>query len=263
MNSVDKLVAQNIKIWIGVISLFPQMFQVITHYGIINRAVKTGLLSINTWNPRNFTSDKRQTVDKRIYGGGPGMLMTIEPLKRAIHAAKKSGGKDGKVIYLSPQGHKLNQTKVYELATSKTLILVCGRYEGIDERLIQTEIDEEWSIGDYILSGGELPAMVMIDSICRCLPGALGKKESAEQDSFSDGFLDYPHYTRPEISEGIEVPSILLSGDHSKIKRWRLKQAIGSTWIKRPELLENRILTAEQKILLSEFKNEYTQNKKK
>ncbi|WP_157991261.1 tRNA (guanosine(37)-N1)-methyltransferase TrmD [Candidatus Erwinia haradaeae] len=249
--------------WIGIISLFPQMFQLITNYGVTRRAFKTGLLSIHTWNPRDFTSDRRHTVDKRTYGGGPGMLMMTQPLRDAIYAAKKASGEDGKVIYLSPQGRKLNQKGVHELATNKKLILVCGRYEGIDERLLNTEIDEEWSIGDYVLTGGELPAMVIIDSISRCLPGILGKKESAEQDSFSNGLLDYPHYTRPEILEGIRVPSILLSGHHTNIRRWRLKQSIGATWLKRPDLLENRPLTTEQKILLSEFKNEHIADNKK
>lgn len=188
--------------WIGVISLFPEMFRAITEHGVTGRAVKSGLLQIECWNPRDFTHDKHRTVDDRPYGGGPGMLMMVQPLRDAIHAAKQAAGDGAKVIYLSPQGRKLTQAGVTELATNQKLILVAGRYEGIDERVIQTEVDEEWSIGDYVLSGGELPAMTLIDAVSRLVPGVLGDQASAEQDSFTDGLLDHPHYTRPELLDG-------------------------------------------------------------
>jgi tRNA (guanine37-N1)-methyltransferase len=208
---------------------------------------------LQTWNPRDFTHDKHKTVDDRPYGGGPGMLMMVQPLRDAIHAAKAAAGKDAKVIYLSPQGRKLTQQGVEELAQSSSLVLVCGRYEGVDERIIQTEVDEEWSIGDYVLSGGELPAMTLIDSVSRLVPGVLGKQASAEQDSFSDGLLDCPHYTRPESLDGLDVPAVLLSGNHEHIRRWRLQQSLGRTLLRRPELLENLALTGEQEKLLAEF----------
>ncbi|VFP79459.1 tRNA (guanosine(37)-N1)-methyltransferase TrmD [Candidatus Erwinia haradaeae] len=243
--------------WIGIISLFPQMFRAITDYGVTGRAIHNGLIKFYSWNPRDFTHDKHRTIDRRIYGGGPGMLMMVQPLRDAIHTAKKIAGINHKVIYLSPQGRKLDQNGVYELAKNLKLILVCGRYEGIDERIIQNDIDEEWSIGDYVLSGGELPAMVLIDSIARLLPGALRKKDSATQDSFVNGLLDYPHYTRPVVAAGIHVPSVLLSGNHNQIRRWRLKESIGRTWIRRPDLLKTLVLTEEQKKLLNEFKGEY------
>ncbi|HGJ5882638.1 tRNA (guanosine(37)-N1)-methyltransferase TrmD [Arsenophonus sp.] len=242
--------------WIGIISLFPEMFRAITEYGVIGRAVKNGLLNIQCWDPRDYTQDRHRTVDDRPYGGGPGMLMMVQPLRDAIHAAKSEIGEDAKVIYLSPQGRKLNQQGVCQLTANKKLILVCGRYEGIDERIIETEIDEEWSIGDYVLSGGELPAMVMIDSISRFIPGVLGHHASAEEDSFMTGLLDCPHYTRPEVLEGMEVPSILLSGNHAEIERWRRKQSLGRTWLRRPELLTSLALTDEQRMLLSEFQQE-------
>tara|TARA_R110000850_G_scaffold203786_3_gene330124 strand:- start:524 stop:1093 length:570 start_codon:yes stop_codon:yes gene_type:complete len=184
------------------------------------------------------------------------MLMMVQPLRDAIHAAKAAAGDRAKVIYLSPQGRKLDQHGVTELAKSECLILVCGRYEGVDERIIQTEVDEEWSIGDYVLSGGELPAMTLIDSVARLVPGVLGKQASAEQDSFSDGLLDCPHYTRPEQLDGLDVPAVLLSGDHEKIRLWRLQQSIGRTFLRRPELFENLALTDEQTTLLAQFVNE-------
>ncbi|KAA8996197.1 tRNA (guanosine(37)-N1)-methyltransferase TrmD [Affinibrenneria salicis] len=243
--------------WIGVISLFPEMFRAITDYGVTGRAVKNGLLSVQYWSPRDFTYDRHRTVDDRPYGGGPGMLMMVQPLKDAIHAAKAAAGEGAKVIYLSPQGRKLDQQGVCQLATNQKLILVCGRYEGIDERVIQTEIDEEWSIGDYVLSGGELPAMTLIDSVSRFIPGVLGHQASAAEDSFADGLLDCPHYTRPEILSGMDVPSVLLSGNHAEIRRWRLKQSLGRTWLRRPELLESLALTDEQTVLLAEFQREY------
>ena len=239
--------------WLGVVTLFPEMFRAVTDFGVTGRAVSNGLLELQTWNPRDFTHDKHRTVDDRPYGGGPGMLMMVQPLRDAIQAAKAAAGDKAKVIYLSPQGRKLTQQGVEELAKSESLILVCGRYEGIDERIIQTEVDEEWSIGDYVLSGGELPAMTLIDSVSRLVPGVLGKQASAEQDSFSDGLLDCPHYTRPESLDGIDVPAVLLSGNHEHIRRWRLKQSLGRTLLRRPELFENLALTDEQTKLLAEF----------
>lgn len=242
--------------WIGVISLFPEMFRAITEHGVTGRAVKSGLLQIECWNPRDFTHDKHRTVDDRPYGGGPGMLMMVQPLRDAIHAAKQAAGDGAKVIYLSPQGRKLTQAGVIELATNQKLILVAGRYEGIDERVIQTEVDEEWSIGDYVLSGGELPAMTLIDAVSRLVPGVLGDQASAEQDSFTDGLLDHPHYTRPELLDGMAVPEALTSGNHEVIRRWRLKQSLGRTWQRRPELINNLALTDEQESLLAEYVRE-------
>ncbi|MCE9847094.1 tRNA (guanosine(37)-N1)-methyltransferase TrmD [Aeromonas allosaccharophila] len=242
--------------WIGVISLFPEMFRAITEHGVTGRAVKSGQLQIECWNPREFTHDKHRTVDDRPYGGGPGMLMMVQPLRDAIHAAKQAAGDGAKVIYLSPQGRKLTQAGVTELATNQKLILVAGRYEGIDERVIQTEVDEEWSIGDYVLSGGELPAMTLIDAVSRLVPGVLGDQASAEQDSFTDGLLDHPHYTRPEVLDGLAVPEALTSGNHEVIRRWRLKQSLGRTWQRRPELINNLALTDEQESLLAEYVRE-------
>lgn len=242
--------------WIGVISLFPDMFRAITDFGVTGRAVKRGLLEINLWNPRDFAHDKHRTVDDRPYGGGPGMLMMVQPLRDAIQAAKQAAGDGVKVIYLSPQGKKLTQSGVAELAQHQKLILVAGRYEGIDERVIQSEIDEEWSIGDYVLSGGELPAMTLVDAVSRLVPGVLGDMASAEQDSFTDGLLDCPHYTRPENLDGVMVPDVLLSGNHEHIRRWRLKQSLGRTWQRRPELLNNLALTDEQAKLLAEYVQE-------
>lgn len=243
--------------WVGVISLFPEMFRAVTDFGVTSQAVKKGLLSVETWNPRDFTHDKHRTVDDRPYGGGPGMLMMVQPLRDAIHAAKDAAKGEAKVIYLSPQGRKLDQAGVEELAQNEHLILICGRYEGVDERMIQTEVDEEWSIGDFVLSGGELPAMTLIDSVARFIPGVLGKFASAQEDSFASGLLDCPHYTRPEVLDGLEVPSVLMSGHHEDIRRWRLKQSLGRTWLRRPELLENLALTDEQERLLAQFKQEH------
>lgn len=239
--------------WVGVISLFPEMFRSVTDFGVTGQAVKKGLLSIETWNPRDFTHDKHRTVDDRPYGGGPGMLMMVQPLRDAIHAAKQAASGKAKVIYLSPQGRRLDQQGVEELATNQNLVLICGRYEGIDERVIQSEVDEEWSIGDFVMTGGELPAMTLIDSVSRFVPGVLGDFASAEEDSFANGLLDCPHYTRPEVLDGIEVPAVLKSGNHKDIRRWRLKQSLGRTWHRRPELLENLALTDEQEQLLVEY----------
>lgn len=240
---------------VGVISLFPEMFKSVTDFGITGRAVKEGLLSVSSWNPRDFTDDNHHTVDDRPYGGGPGMIMMAEPLSDAIKAAKTDLA-TARVIYLSPQGRKLDQAGLQELAEQESMILVSGRYEGVDERLIQAEVDEEWSIGDYVLSGGELASMVLIDAITRTLPGALRHEESASQDSFFSGLLDCPHFTRPENWQDKKVPDVLLSGNHEAIRRWRLKQSLGRTWQRRPDLLNNLQLNEEQKNLLNEFKNE-------
>lgn len=240
----------------GIISIFPEMFQALTEQGVTGRAVTSGLVSIDCWNPRDFTTDRHQTVDDRPYGGGPGMVMKVEPLAQAIDAARAKLGSQSKVIYLSPQGRKLDQAGAEELAKEEGLIFLAGRYEGVDERLIQTQVDEEWSIGDYVLSGGELAAMVMMDSIIRLVPGVLGHELSAVEDSFVDGLLDCPHYTRPDNHNGEQVPSILLSGDHKKIKQWRLKQALGRTWQRRPDLLEQRPLDKNEQALLQEYMRE-------
>lgn len=239
-----------------VVTLFPAMFEIVTAYGITGRAVEQGLVEVATWNPRDYTSDRHRTVDDRPYGGGPGMVMMYEPLRDAIRAARAAAPEDARVAYLSPQGRRLDQRGLEELATHDGLILLCGRYEGIDERLIQDEVDEEWSIGDYVLSGGELPAMVIIDGITRLLPGALGHEDSAAEDSFASGLLDHPHYTRPEDIGGRVVPAVLRSGDHAAIRRWRLKQALGRTWLRRPELLAEMQLNDEQRELLEEFIHE-------
>jgi tRNA (guanine37-N1)-methyltransferase len=243
-----------------VVSLFPEMFDAVSRYGITGRAVEKGLVELALWNPRDYTQDRHRTVDDRPYGGGPGMLMKIEPLRDAIRDARRAGPGKGHVIYLSPQGRPLDQQGVRELARHEQLVLIAGRYEGVDERLIENEVDEEWSIGDYVLSGGELAAMVLIDSVTRLLPGALGHEDSAEQDSFSDGLLDCPHYTRPELFEGAPVPEVLLSGDHAAIARWRTKQALGRTWLRRPELLQGLDLNEEQQQLLQEYIQEHEQN---
>ena len=237
---------------IALITLFPEMFEALTGYGISSRAVDQGLVEVSSFNPRDFTDDPHATVDDRPYGGGPGMVMTIEPLRKAISAAKDWIQGESLVVYLSPQGKVLQQTAVNQFATGQSLILIAGRYEGIDERLIELEVDQEWSIGDYVLSGGELPAMVFMDALIRQLPGALGHKESANQDSFADGILDCPHFTRPEKYQGLDVPEVLLSGNHEKIRQWRLKQSLLRTKQRRPDLLEKLELDDEQKALLKE-----------
>jgi len=241
----------------AVITLFPEMLDAVMDYGINGRAIDSGLIEIKAWNPRDYTRDTHHTVDDRPYGGGPGMVMMMPPLCAAIRAARNSLPGKKKVIHLTPQGRRLDQAGVMELAGNENLVLLTGRYEGIDERVIATEVDEEWSIGDYVLSGGELAAMVMIDAITRTLPGVLGHADSAREDSFFYGLLDYPHFTRPEEFEGRRVPEILLSGDHHKIRHWRLKQALGRTWLRRPELLERLELDKEQQVLLEEFKTEF------
>lgn len=245
--------------WLGVISLFPEMFRAISENGVTGRAIKNNLLSIECWNPRDFTVDKHRTVDDRPYGGGPGMLMMVQPLRDAINAAKQSAqeaGHEAKVIYLSPQGRRLDHQGAQSLSSSQALILVAGRYEGIDERIIESLIDEEWSVGDYVLSGGELPAMILMDAVVRFVPGVLGHSQSAEQDSFADGLLDCPHYTRPEVLDGKQVPIVLLSGDHEKIRQWRLTQSLQRTKQRRPDLLQNLALTDEQAKLLAALKSD-------
>lgn len=251
-----------------VITLFPDMFDAVSRFGVTGRALRNGIYHLHAWNPRDFTGNRYRTVDDRPYGGGAGMVMLAQPLDRAIDAAQArqqaAGIRQSKVICLSPQGHLLNHQMVMELGTLQGMILLCGRYEGIDERLIRRRVDEEISIGDYVLSGGELGAMVLIDSIVRQMPAVLNDPDSARQDSFVNGLLDYPHYTRPEVYEGEAVPEILLSGDHARINRWRLKQALGRTWLRRQDLLEQRNIqqkmTAEEKKLLEEFKQNIETN---
>lgn len=242
------------------ITLFPEMFTALTASGITRRAMDRGLYELGFHNPRDFTHDPHRTVDDRPYGGGPGMVMLAEPLAQAIAAARKAQrrahGSGGRVIYLSPQGRRLDQAVVMELAAEPGLVLLCGRYEGVDQRLIDREVDEELSLGDFVLSGGELPAMVLLDAIVRQLPGALNTAGSAQEDSFVDGLLDCPHYTRPESYENERVPEVLLSGNHAAIRRWRLKQSLGRTWLRRPDLLAARALSKTELKLLEEFRQE-------
>ena len=245
---------------VDVLTLFPEMFTALTETGITARACERGLLQLVTWNPRDETHDRHRTVDDRCYGGGPGMVLKVQPLQDALQRVHTLTGSRGRSIYLSPQGRLLDQAGVAELAAEPHLILITGRYEGVDERFIAAEVDEEWSIGDYVLSGGELAAMVIIDAVTRLLPGALGDELSAQQDSFSDGLLDCPHYTRPEVINERSVPAVLLSGDHEAIRRWRLQQALGRTWLRRPDLLQKKQLNTEQQTLLDEFIREYRQN---
>ena len=240
---------------IGVITLFPEMFAAVTEYGISGRAFRDELMALSTYNPRDYTLDKHRTVDDKPFGGGPGMLMKTEPLLAAIKASKQQLP-EAAVIYLSPQGRKLDNSAMQELARRPETILVCGRYQGIDQRVIDAEIDEEWSLGDFVLSGGEIAAMALIDGVSRFQPGALGDAASASEDSFSDGLLHSPQYTRPADYDGALVPDELLSGNHELIRVWRLKHSLGSTWLKRPELLEQLTLTPEQAKLLEEFKQE-------
>lgn len=238
---------------IDVVTLFPELVRQVAEYGVTGRAVQRGLLSLHTWNPRDYTHDRHRTVDDRPYGGGPGMVMRYEPLRDAIRAVRAEAPA-ARVVYLSPQGRPLTQAAVREFAAEPGLTLIAGRYEGIDERLLAREIDEEWSIGDYVLSGGELAAMVLVDAVARLQPGALGDEDSAEQDSFSTGgLLDCPHFTRPETIDGMAVPQVLLGGNHADIERWRAKQSLGRTWQRRPELLERIELDREQQALLEEF----------
>ena len=244
------------------VTVFPQMFAAVADYGITRRAREEGRWSLATWNPRDFTTDHYRPVDDRPYGGGPGMVMSPEPLEQAIRAAQaRVPEKPARVILLSPQGAVLDHAKVVELAERERLVLVCGRYEAVDERLIRRCVDDELSVGDYVLSGGELAAMALIDAVVRQLPGALGSEASAAQESFVNGLLDCPHYTRPEVYAGERVPEVLLSGHHAEIERWRLKQALGRTWLRRPDLLAKRKLSAAEQQLLAEFRAELGQER--
>lgn len=241
-----------------VVTLFPEIFSAVTHSGITRRALERGLWALAPWNPRDFTTDAHRTVDDRPYGGGPGMVMLPEPLSQSIAAAKArqlaAVGAAGPVIYLSPQGAPLTHRRVLELAQMPAMILLCGRYEGVDQRLIDAEVDEEISLGDFVLSGGEIPALALIDAIVRQLPGALNDSDSAVEDSFANGLLDCPHYTRPEVYCGQTVPAVLLSGNHAEIRRWRLKESLGRTLTRRPDLLQHRVLSKEEQRLLDAWK---------
>ena len=238
------------------VTLFPEAFAAVTGSGVTRRALEQALWNLALWNPRDFTTDNYRTVDDRPYGGGPGMVMLVEPLEKAIAAAKAAAQGGSKVIHLSPQGAVMDHRKVMALSKESRLVLLAGRYEGVDERLIRRSVDEELSIGDYVLSGGELAAMVLIDAVVRQLPGALGDGQSAEQDSFVNGLLDCPQYTRPENYAGAGIPEVLLSGHHEQIRRWRLKQALGRTWQRRPDLLAARKLNDDERMLLEEFQRE-------
>lgn len=244
---------------IDVVTLFPQMFAALCEHGITRRAIERRVLELGLWNPRDFTRDRHRRVDDHPYGGGPGMVMSYQPLDDAIAAARQT---DSDVVYLSPQGRRFTQQVAMELlARQRPLVLVAGRYEGVDERLIEARADEQLSIGDFVLSGGELAAMVVIDTLTRLLPGALGHEDSSRQDSFADGLLEFPQYTRPEQIDGRRVPDVLLSGDHAAIHRWRLKQSLGRTWQRRPDLLEQMTLDDEQRTLLAEFIEELKTSK--
>ena len=248
---------------LGIVTLFPEMFAAVTEHGISGRAVRSGLMNLELFNPRDYTTDKHRTVDDKPFGGGPGMLMKTKPLIASIAAArqavsqKQTIGEKARVIYLSPQGQTLKQGSIIDLAKRESMVLLCGRYQGIDNRVLENEIDEEWSLGDFVISGGELAAMTLIDAMTRFQPGALGDEGSALEDSFSNGLLHSPEYTRPQSIDGSDVPKVLLSGDHEAIRKWRLKQSLGATWLKRPDLLQAMSLEREQEELLEQFKQEY------
>ena len=237
---------------VDVITLFPELVEQVSSCGVVGRAAEQGLVELHCWNPREYTHDRHRTVDDRPYGGGPGMLMKVQPLQDAISAARRESPQ-ARLVYLSPQGRLLKQAMLAETVEQGSIILLCGRYEGIDERLIEREVDDEWSLGDYVISGGELAAMVCIDAMTRLLPGALGHEASAQQDSFSEGLLDCPHYTRPEVYQGDRVPPVLMNGNHRDIDTWREQQALGRTWQRRPELLDAIELDQRQQALLEEF----------
>ena len=241
---------------VAVVTLFPEMVKTVALYGVTARAADRGLLELDCWNPRDYAGDHRRSVDDRPYGGGPGMVMMYEPVRAALAAARDAVDGASRTIYLSPQGRKIEQCDIRDLALGPALVMLCGRYEGVDERLIETEVDEELSLGDYILSGGELAAMVVVDAVTRLLPGALGHEDSAGADSFSGGLLDCPHFTRPETVAGRRAPQVLTSGDHGAIRRWRLQQALGRTWERRPDLLRGRKLDPEERALLDEYVSE-------
>jgi len=241
---------------VAVVTLFPQMFEAIERWGITSRAIERGILEVDCINPRDYASDRHRSVDDRPYGGGPGMVMMLPPLRDAIQVARTRLGEGTHAVYLSPQGRRVDQAAIAELAARERVIFVCGRYEGVDERLLEREVDEELSVGDFVLSGGEVAAMLLVEAMTRLLPGALGHEESARADSFAGGLLDWPHYTRPEVCDGLAVPPVLLSGDHEAIRRWRLKQALGRTWRRRPDMLRETQLDEEQRALLEEFVSE-------
>lgn len=247
---------------IDVITLFPELVEQVIEYGVVGRAAEQNLLELRCWNPRDYTHDRHRTVDDRPYGGGPGMLMKVQPLQDAIAAVRQQNAA-ARLVYLSPQGQLLDQRKLERQVALGSVIFLCGRYEGVDERLIQREVDEEWSLGDYVISGGELAAMVCIDAMTRLIPGALGHEESARQDSFSDGLLDCPHFTRPEEYKGDCVPRVLMNGNHREIETWREQQALGRTWQRRPDLLENIELDARQRALLDEYIAEFEKTRKR
>ncbi len=236
-----------------VITLFPEMVTAASAYGVVGRAIERTVVSLSVWNPRDYALDRHRTVDDRPYGGGPGMVMKYQPLHDAVNDAQQASAETGKVVYLSPQGKPITQALLSDASKMTRIILVAGRYEGIDERFVELDCDDEWSIGDYVISGGELAALVVIDAVTRLLPGVLGDEDSAQQDSHSNGLLDCPHFTRPEQIEGHSVPEVLLGGNHAAIDRWRMKQALGRTWLRRPELLKKKNLSAEQEQLLKEF----------
>ena len=241
---------------IAVVTLFPAMIREALRHGVVGRAVERGVLEVMCFDPRNYTTDVHRTVDDRPYGGGPGMVLKLEPLRDAVHGARAALPQGSRRVYLGADGVKFEQHMAREACAAAGLVLVAGRYEGVDERFIEREIDERWSIGDYVLSGGELPALVVIDAIARLMPGTLGCAQSAVEESFSDGLVDWPHYTRPAAIDGAVVPAVLISGDHSNIRRWRMRQALGRTWLRRPELLERRGMNEEERSLLEEFKVE-------
>ena len=252
---------------LGIVTLFPEMFAAVTEHGISGRAVRSGLMNLELFNPRDYTTDKHRTVDDKPFGGGPGMLMKTEPLMASIAAArqavrqKQTIGEKARVIYLSPQGQTLKQGSIIDLAKRESMVLLCGRYQGIDNRVLENEIDEEWSLGDFVISGGELAAMTLIDAMTRFQPGALGDEGSVLEDSFSNGLLHSPEYTRPQSIDGSDVPKVLLSGDHEAIRKWRLKQSLGATWLKRPDLLQVMSLEIEQEELLEQFQQDYVRDK--
>ncbi|MDP9083517.1 MAG: tRNA (guanosine(37)-N1)-methyltransferase TrmD [Pseudomonadota bacterium] len=239
---------------IAVVSLFPVMLREALAHGVLGRAVERGILEVDFIDPRDFATDVHRTVDDRSYGGGPGMVLKVEPLRSALRAAVAALPAGSRRVYMGADGRRFEQATAREAGDWPGLVLVAGRYEGVDERFLEREIDEQWSIGDYVLSGGELPALVVIDAIARLMPGTLGSAESAVQESFSDGLVDWPHYTRPPAIAGDEVPAVLMSGDHAAIRRWRLQQALGRTWLRRPDLLERRGMSDDERALLEEFK---------
>jgi tRNA (guanine37-N1)-methyltransferase len=247
---------------IAVVTLFPMMIREALAHGVIGRALERKVLEVEYFDPRDDTSDVHRTVDDRPYGGGPGMVLKVEPLRSALRRATAAVPQGSRRVYLGADGRRFDQSMAREARESAGLVLVAGRYEGVDERFIERETDEQWSIGDYVLSGGELPALVVIDAIARLIPGTLGSTESAVQESFSDGLLDWPHYTRPPALDGQAVPAVLMSGDHAAIHRWRLQQALGRTWLRRPELLERRGMSDDERALLEEFKIERARNER-